>query len=169
MAKKKKKQDKGSSLNIGDVYGDLSGNFAGRDINQETINAGAGSVIDSEAGGHIITGDNVNIGSTLTNVTQQVGGMAQATSNEQAKLEALLKQLEEALNALPAEKQEEAEIVVEYAGELVEEASGEKPRQRKLQITGEGLKQAAEDLRDVAPMIGEIAGKIVMRILALGG
>ncbi|MFQ5577523.1 MAG: hypothetical protein ACE5G8_11115 [Anaerolineae bacterium] len=166
---KKKKSDKSSGVTIGDIHGNLSGNIAGRDIKQQTITAGAGSVIGSSAGGNIVTGSNVNIGSTLTNVTQQVGALAQAGPDDKAELEALLKQLEAALKELPAGKQEEAELVAEYTQELVAEAGKETPKKTRLQISGQGLKKAAETLLDVAPLVGEIAGKIVMKILMLGG
>jgi len=141
-------------VNIGSIGGDLSGNVAGGDIN---------------IGGSNIVGSNVNIGSTLTNVTQQVGALAQASPDDKAELEGLLKQLEAALKELPAEHQEEAETVAEFTTDLVKEAGKEKPKKSKLEITGEGLKKAAQNLVAVAPLIGEIAGKIVLKILMLGG
>ncbi len=136
-----------NKVQIGNIGGNLSGNVAGGDIIQGSI---------------------VNIGSTLSNVTQQVETMAQGSADDKAELEALIKQLEAELKKLPANHQEDAEIVAEYTQDLVEEAGKEKPKARKLEITGEGLKKAAENLLDVAPLIGEIAGKIVMKILALG-
>ncbi len=136
-----------NKVQIGNIGGNLSGNVAGGDIIQGSI---------------------VNIGSTLSNVTQQVETMAQGSADDKAELEALIKQLEAELKKLPANHQEDAEIVAEYTQDLVEEAGKEKPKARKLEITGEGLKKAAENLLDVAPLIGEIAGKIVMKVLALG-
>ena len=135
------------SVKIGNIGGDLSGNVAGGDIIQGSI---------------------VNIGSTLSNVTQQVETMAQGSSDEKAELEELIKQLEAELKKLPADHQEDAEIVAEYTQDLVEEAGKEKPKTRKLEITGEGLKKAAENLLGVAPLVGEIAGKIVLKVLTLG-
>ena len=136
-----------NKVQIGNIGGNLSGNVAGGDIIQGSI---------------------VNIGSTLSNVTQQVETMAQGSADDKAELEALIKQLEAELKKLPANHQEDAEIVAEYTQDLVEEAGKEKPKARKLEITGEGLKKAAENLLDVAPLIGEIAGKIVMKVLAMG-
>jgi glucokinase len=143
-----------SKVHIGSIGGDLSGNVAGRDINVHGSN---------------IVGSNVNIGSTLSNVTQQVGAMTRAGADEKAELEQLIKQLEAELKKLPAEHQEDAETVAELTQDLVEEAGQEKPKKRKLEITGEGLKKAAQNLAAVAPLIGTIAGKIVLKILTIGG
>ena len=136
-----------NKVQIGNIGGNLSGNVAGGDIIQGSI---------------------VNIGSTLSNVTQQVETMAQGSADDKAELEELIKQLETELKKLPADHQEDAEIVAEYTQDLVEEAGKEKPKTRKLEITGEGLKKAAENLLGVAPLVGEIAGKIVLKVLTLG-
>ncbi|HEX9926831.1 MAG TPA: hypothetical protein VGD99_29560 [Anaerolineae bacterium] len=140
-------------VHIGSI-GDLSGNVAGGDINVH--------------GSHIV-GSNVNIGSTLSNVTQQVGAMTRAGADEKAELEQLLKQLEAELQKLPAEHQEDAETVAELTQDLVEEAGKETLKKRKLEISGAGLKKAAQNLAAVAPLIGTIAGQIVLKILTLGG
>lgn len=145
--------DKGK-VHIGSIGGDLSGNVAGKGITIHSSN---------------IVGSNVNIGSTLSNVAQQVGAMTQASADDKAELEHLIKQLEAELSKLPADHQEDAETVAELTQDLVDEAGKEKPKKRKLEITGEGLKKAAQNLASVAPLIGEIAGKIVLKILTLGG
>jgi hypothetical protein len=51
---------------------------------------------------------------------------------------------------------------------MVEQASAEKPNKTMLQITGEGLKKAAENIADVLPTVLEIATKIVAVIGGLG-
>jgi septal ring factor EnvC (AmiA/AmiB activator) len=134
-------------IHIGSIGGDLSGNIAGGDI--------------------IHT--NVNIGSTLTNVTHQVEMLAQAHADDKVELEQLIKQLEAELNKLPTDHQEDAETVAELTQDLVEEAGKEKPKKGKLEITAEGLKKAAQNLANVAPLIGEIAGKIVIKLSMIGG
>ncbi len=140
-------------VSIGSIGGDLSGNVAGGDIRIE---------------GGQVTGKNVNIGATLSNVTQQVGTMTQAGADDKAELEQLIKQLEAELQKLPAEHQEEAETVAEFTQDMVAEAGKEKPKKSRLEITGEGLKKAAQNLAGVAPLIGEIAGKIVLKMLTMG-
>jgi len=126
-----------------------------------------GSIQIGNIGGNV-SDINVNIGSTLSNVTQQVETMAQGSSDEKAELEEMIKQLEAELKKLPADLQEDAEIVTEYTQDLVKEAGKEKPRKGKLEITGDSLKKAAENLLEVAPLVGEIAGKIVLKVLTLG-
>lgn len=58
-------------VHIGSIGGDLSGNVAGGDLNIHGSN---------------IAGSNVNIGSTLTNVSQQVGALPQASADNKAEL-----------------------------------------------------------------------------------
>lgn len=141
-------------VNIGSIGGDLSGNVAGDDILIE---------------GQQVTGKNVDISSTLSNVTQQVRAWTQSSSDDKAELEGLIKRLETELQKLSVEHQEEAETLAEFTQDLVEEAGKEKPKKAKLEITGEGLKKAAQNLAAVAPLIGEIAGKILLKIMTAGG
>jgi hypothetical protein len=47
---------------------------------------------------------------------------------------------------------------------LVEQAKSEKPNKTMLQITGDGLKQAAQNLAEVMPAVVTIASQIVMSI-----
>jgi len=147
------KGDKGN-VHIGSIGGDLSGNVAGGDINI--------------GGSNVVGSSNVNIGSTLSNVSQQVGALAQGSAAEKAELAQLIRQLTAELEKLPAAHQEEAETVAELAQDMVDEAGKEKPKKGKLAITGEGLKKAAQNLAEVAPLIGTIAGQIVIKILSLG-
>ncbi len=149
------------TVHIGHIGRDLSGNVTG----SGDITTSGDTLIEAKIGD--ISGSNVNLGSTLTHVTQQVGALAGASPDDRAELEKLLKQLEAALEKVPAEKQEEAETVAELTQELVGEAGQAKPKKRKLQITGEGLKQAAQDLAGVAPLVGTIAVEIVKKILTL--
>jgi hypothetical protein len=129
-----------SKVHIGSIGGDLSGNVAGDSI---TI-----------------------IGSTLSNTSKRAQSLGQA--DDRAELEQLIEQLKAALEKVPGDKQEEAQMVAEYTEALVEEATKEKPKKSKLEITGEGLKKAAQNLVGVAPLVGEIAVKIVTKILSTG-
>lgn len=139
----KKQNDKsGGGVNIGKVGGNMIGNQ--------------------------IAGGNLTVGNvTVSDIN--IGTFSQGDSNDKAELEALVKQLQAELKKLPAEKQEEAEAVNQTTELLVNTAAAEKPNKMMLQITGEGLKKAAENLLGVAPQIGEIAGKIVMKVLTMGG
>ena len=109
----------------------------------------------------------VNIKSTLTNVQQSIGDIHSQDATTKAELVNLIKQLSESLQKVPAEKGEQAEAVAASAQALVEQAKSEKPNKTMLQITGEGLKQAAQNLADVMPAVVTIASQIVMNIAKL--
>lgn len=115
-----------------------------------------------------VTGGNVNIGGTQTmgdNINIQYNSLPAAPAESPlGTLKAQLEELETALKSVPKEHAENAELVQEYANDIAEEASKEKPRKKKLEITGEGLKKAAENLATVAP----IAVKIAKTLLLIG-
>jgi hypothetical protein len=52
---------------------------------------------------------------------------------------------------------------------LVERAKDEKPNPTSIKITGEGLKQAAQNLADVLPTVVTIATQIVLAVSRLAG
>jgi len=109
----------------------------------------------------------VNIKSTLSNVQQSIGDIRTEDVATKAELENLINQLSESLQKVPAEKGEQAEAVAASAQALVEQAKSEKPNKTMLQITGEGLKQAAQNLAEVMPAVVTIASQIVMNIAKL--
>jgi hypothetical protein len=111
----------------------------------------------------------INIKSTLTNVQQSVGEIRTADEAARKELEALIGQLNEALQKVPAEDVEQAQAVAETAKVLVDTAKAEKPNKTMLQISGEGLKQAAQNLAGVMPIVASIAGQIVVAVAKLTG
>lgn len=113
-------------------------------------------------------GSNVNIKSTLTNVNQTIGALPNADDAAKAELQKLIAQLHEALQQAPADKADDADAVAQMAETFIETANSEKPNKMILQITGEGLKKAAENLAAIVPDVVKIAGAIVAGILGLG-
>ncbi|MGE5775230.1 MAG: hypothetical protein ACM33V_03365 [Chloroflexota bacterium] len=111
----------------------------------------------------------INIKSTLTNVQQSVGDIRTDDQNARRELEKLIGQLSDALQKVPEEKQEQAQAVAETAKALVEAAKTEKPNKTMVQITGEGLKQAAQNLAEVMPTVVTIAGQIALTVAKLVG
>ena len=109
----------------------------------------------------------INIKSTLTNVQQSVGEIRTDDQNARQELGKLIGQLSEALEKTPEESQEHAQAVAETAKALVDTAKAEKPNKTMLQITGEGLKQAAQNLAEVMPVVVTIASQIVMTVAKL--
>jgi methyl-accepting chemotaxis protein len=111
----------------------------------------------------------VNIKSTLTNVQQSVGEIRSDDESTRKELEKLIGELSEALQKTPEESQEQAEAVAATAKSLVDFAKVEKPNKALVQISGEGLKQAAQNLAGVMPVVVQIATQIVMAVTKLTG
>ncbi|GAP08463.1 MAG TPA: hypothetical protein DEQ80_07760 [Anaerolinea thermolimosa] len=107
----------------------------------------------------------LNIASTLENVQQTVGQMQTGDEDSRRELQQLIGQLSKELTAaVPAEKKEQVEAVAATAKALVEQAKEPKPNRTMLQITGEGLKQAAQNVADVLPTVLSIATQIVLAV-----
>jgi len=111
----------------------------------------------------------INIKSTLRNVQQSVGEIHSSDEKARQELERLIEQLSEALQKTPAEHQEQAQAVAETAKALVNTAKAETPNKTMLQISGDGLKQAAQNLAGVMPTVVTIASQIVMTVAKLTG
>jgi methyl-accepting chemotaxis protein len=109
----------------------------------------------------------INIKSTLTNVQQSVGDIRTSDETTRKELETLIGQLSEALQNVPEGHEEQAQAVAETAKMLVDTAKTEKPNKTMLQISGEGLKQAAQNLASVMPDVVTIAGRIVLAVVNL--
>jgi hypothetical protein len=109
----------------------------------------------------------LNIKSTLTNVQQSIGEIPNADESSKQELENLVEALKQALETAPAENQEEAQAVAESAKMLVETAKAEKPNRTMIEITGEGLKKAAQNLAEVMPSVVGIATQIVVAVMKI--
>jgi hypothetical protein len=106
----------------------------------------------------------LNIKATLDNVTQTINNMSHADSAERQELQALIEQLQAELTKAPPEIEKEAEAVAQTAKALVDTASAEQPNPTMIEITGEGLKKAAENIAAVMPTVLTIATQIVAAI-----
>jgi hypothetical protein len=111
----------------------------------------------------------INIKSTLTNVQQSVGAFRAGDEGTRQELAKLVGQLSEALQKAQVDNQEQAQAVAETTAALVETAQAEKPNKVMLQITGEGLKQAAQNLAGVLPVVVPLAGQIIALVAKLTG
>lgn len=98
------------------------------------------------------TGVFVNINSTLHSVSQSVTTSPHFQSNKE-EVTKLVEQLKEALGNIPPENADEAEAIAETAKALVTNADKEKPNRALLNISADGLKQAARNLATVAPEV----------------
>src|SRR5687768_5350635 len=95
----------------------------------------------------------VNIRTTLNDAQQNVNKIPTEDVNIRRELALFFSQLSDLLERVPESRQEQAEAVAQTAKALVDTATFEKPNQTQLQITGERLKQAAQNLADVLPAI----------------
>jgi methyl-accepting chemotaxis protein len=109
----------------------------------------------------------INIKSTLTNVQQSVGAMSTEDPNARKELEDLIGQLSESLQQVPENNREDAMAVADLTQSLVETAKAEQPNKTTLQITGDGLKKAAQNLAEVMPAVLTIATQIVAAVAKL--
>jgi ElaB/YqjD/DUF883 family membrane-anchored ribosome-binding protein len=111
----------------------------------------------------------LNIKSTLTNVQQSVGSISTDDEAARQELQGLIEKLGDALQHIPESQNEQAEAVAASAQALVETAKADKPNKTLLQISGEGLKKAAENLAEVAPAVVGIAGQVVAMVMRMKG
>jgi methyl-accepting chemotaxis protein len=109
-------------------------------------------------------GSIVNLKSRLENVQQTVGEIRSGDNDAREELQKLIQQLSEALEKAPEDKKEQVEAVAETAKALVDQAKGEKPNKTMIQITGEGLKQAAKNVAEALPAVLPIAVQIVSAV-----
>ncbi|HMN62674.1 MAG TPA: hypothetical protein PJ988_20075 [Anaerolinea sp.] len=114
-------------------------------------------------------GSIINLKSRLENVQQSVGEIHSDDEEARKELQKLIQQLSEALEKAPKEQKEQVEAVAETAKALVDQAKGEKPNKTMIQITGEGLKQAAKNVAEVLPSVLPIAMQIVAAVGKLVG
>ena len=112
-------------------------------------------------------GANVNVKSKLESVTQTIGALPTADAAAQAELKKLIEELSAALQQAPEDKAEAAEAVAQTAEALIEKAAEEEPNKTMVKITGESLKQAAQNLTDVMPAVLNIAAQIVAKVMDL--
>lgn len=166
---------KAHNLNRYEQHQPYTGEFPRPQMRPHPAQPGGGSTFiiqgDFNMGDNITIGDitnsNVNIKSKLNNVSQSIGALPRGDDDLKAQLQALIQQLSAELQKAPAEQAEDAEAVAEAAKDLVEKATAEKPNKKLLSINGENLKQAAQSLAGVMPIVLDIATRIVTTILKL--
>ena len=164
----------GDRITTGDISG--TGIAIGRGARSSVRNVDTGG--GDYAGGNIdkrkgtfVSGDQftmsgnfsgaiLNIKSTLTNVSQSIGAAPVGDAATKAQLQQLIEQLSTELQKAPAEKASEAEAVAETAKAAVEQAMKSQPNKTLVQISAEGLKQAAQNLAAVLPTVLPIATQI---------
>ncbi len=115
------------------------------------------------------SGAMLNIKSTLSNVTQSIGAAPHGDEATKAQLQALIAQLSAELLQVPAEHANDAEAVAETAKAMVEQATKAQPNKQLVQISAEGLQQAAQNLAAVLPTVLPLAQKIAEALRTVAG
>lgn len=150
----------------------LENNASKKEIHMgDTFDNIGGDVKKAESGSIIAENSIVNYKTKLDSVTQTIQSAAGIPNEKKVELEQHVKQLKDELDAISdVEKQERAddiEAVVDSLDLLVKNGSkpSEKRNESLLKITGEGLKEAAKALADIAPTIISTAIFIVKAIV----
>lgn len=147
--------DKRKGVFGGSFSGPVTGSVEGGNVNQGDQVTFSGN----------ISGSNINVKSTLTDVVQTITNAPHGSSDQKAELQQLIAQLNDALQKLPAEKASDAEAIGRMAEQTVKEATAEKPNKTMVQITSEGLKAATANIAAVLPAVVDIASKIASAVM----
>ncbi len=105
-----------------------------------------------------------NIESTLKDTSLTINSSANGTQASRDEVQSLIAQLSAELKKVPPERAADAEAVADMAKDTVEEAAKPQPKKYKIESNAEGLKKAAENIRDVLPTVVGIAAKIAMAV-----
>ena len=127
--------------------------------------------------GEIRMGHNINIGgsaiinidSVLSNVVQTIGAAQGLDATQKSQLDQYVQSLKADLDGLKSTHPGEAELIADALSKAVAQAT--KPAQERkpgfLKLTAEGLRAAAELVKDVAPSILATAGLIAKFVVGL--
>jgi len=118
------------------------------------------------------TGSNLNVSSTLSNVSQNIGLLPNADQGTKEALTKLLGELHAELDKLSASKPERKQQVEDVAAatdDLFEKAKQEKPNPTLLQRALDGVKTVAKTLEDIAPSVLSTVTTIVGIVAKLHG
>ncbi len=153
----------GDQFNIGTISGD------------STVAIGRNTALNVDNSAHTTTtsgdtfnmsgnfqGANVNIKSTLENVTQSINTLPYADDSAKADLVMLVAQLDELLKQVPSTEGQKLSAETEA---LLNMAAMDKPNSTVLEMLGNGLKQTAVKFKDNLPEIVEVATKIVTAVI----
>ncbi len=129
-------------------------------LGRGAVNVGGGKVEGSIITGKVEAGGDF-VGRDKTTTTYGSGGADEATK---AELSQLIQQLEAALQQIPLAHQAEAKDVAEQAELLVKEVARSEPAPAMVEITGERLQKAADNIKAVMPTVAVIVGQIMTAV-----
>lgn len=161
----------GSTFNIS---GDIEAGFVSWGGNQtfnEPIEIDMREIAINQPQGEVVVGDKedmsgdfqgaiINVSSRLDNVIQTVESLPYGSDSQKEVLRTLIAELQTQLNQVPQDRVDEAQKVAKRIGVLVQEMDAKEPDKEMVQITGESLKRAATNLKDILPTVLTIATQI---------
>jgi len=103
----------------------------------------------------------LNIDSTLTNLTQNIGSISNVDESIKNELAQLVEELKNALSKVPSDKTNDVEAVAWAAESLIKETISGKANPTKIEITKDGLKKAASNIASVVPTVLLVAERII--------
>ncbi|MCB8978651.1 MAG: hypothetical protein H6657_14620 [Ardenticatenaceae bacterium] len=125
-----------------------------------------------------IQGGMINIGGSqsfqgtinirIDKMHQAIDKFTDSSDFEKQQIRSLIKQLHEALSAVPPEHGRNVEKIAKRAEELVDEASDEELDRDAIEAKANLLKKAAENVKEIMPIVASIATNLVVHILNLG-
>lgn len=108
----------------------------------------------------------VNVKSRLEEVSQMINSLSHGDDKQKEMLNQLIEQLIAELEKTPPEHVKEAEKVSKRVEAMARELDEEEPDKEMVEITGESLKKAAQNIAGILPNAIDIATKIVTAALA---
>jgi hypothetical protein len=94
-------------------------------------------------------------------VQQTIGAMPGVGEDDKKKLNDLIEQLKKEIEKAPAEKQADVAPVAKNLDSLVQEAAKEEKDEEVIEIKGNRLKKAAENIAGALPAVAGIVGQIL--------
>ena len=102
----------------------------------------------------------INVGSTLTNVSQTVNSLQQGNSDERAELNRLIEELKAELTKAPEDKVDEAEAISKLTKDAVECLEKKQPK-AMLSLSLRNLKEAGTWVIDTLPKVPKTIDSLV--------
>lgn len=160
----------GDQISVGSISGNNSAISIGRGTSSSVDNSthttthttttNSGDTINMSGD---FRGSNVNVKSTLENVTQSISTLPNADDSAKAELVRLVAQLDTLLKEVP--DADGAKLSAETET-LLQMAANDDPNPTVIGMLGNGLKQTASKFKDNLPEIVEVAAKIVTAVSA---
>jgi len=107
------------------------------------------------------SGSNINLKSSLMQVSQAIGTLPGLDESGRRQLSDLLAELADALAQTPPERAQEAAAVAALTADLVDKARATPPNPPLLRISAEGVLKAAKSLAETAAPVLKILDQVV--------